>query len=107
MSDRERNTAGEGGEGRDGGGRKGHGSDIYRQVIWHEALSLLTHRGKGCYMVQILYCSGDWEMRGGNRSSKEEENEINHLFDTSDRAFVQLHEGLCHRAGYTVRSDCW
>lgn len=39
-------------------------------------------------------------------SSKEEESGMNDLSNTSGRALGQLRMWRCHRAGYTVRSDC-
>ncbi len=39
-------------------------SDICDQVIWLEAIPLTIRKRGGCYMVLVLYCSGDPELMG-------------------------------------------
>lgn len=55
-----------------------------------EAIPLTTRKGRGCYMILILYCSGDPEWMGrvlrlGRKEEEEEEEEgygVISLFNT-------------------------
>lgn len=46
------------------GGMEVKRGDSCDQVIFLEAIPLTTGKRRGCYMILVLYCSGDPELMG-------------------------------------------